>query len=98
IRKSIGRTLTGDVQNHAWGCLDILAVTDFPDVRKKAVISSEAGSMILIPREGGYLVRMYVDLGGVAQGDTTYRQRVTVDDVIAQAHTILFPYTVDVRD
>ena len=98
VRKSIGRTLTGDVQNHAWGVLDILAVTDFPDVRKKAVISSEAGSMILIPREGGYLVRMYVDLGGVAQGDTTYRQRVTVDDVIAQANTILFPYTVDVRD
>src|SRR5699024_10155575 len=38
VRKSIGRTLTGDVQNHAWGVLDILAVTDFPDVRKKAVI------------------------------------------------------------
>src|SRR5699024_9568190 len=72
VRTSIGRQLHGDVQNHAWGVLDILAVTDFPDIRKKAVISSEAGSMILIPREGGYLVRMYADLGAVPENDPQF--------------------------
>ncbi len=98
VRKSVGRQLHGDVQNHAWGVLDILAVSDFPDIRKKAVISSEAGSMILIPREGGYLVRMYADLGAVPEGDTEFRKRITVADVIAQANAILTPYTVEVRD
>ena len=98
VRKSIGRQLHGDVQNHAWGVLDILAVSDFPDIRKKAVISSEAGSMILIPREGGYLVRMYADLGAVPENDTEFRNRITVDDVIAQANAILSPYTVEVKD
>lgn len=98
VRKSIGRQLHGDVQNHAWGVLDVLVDTDFPDIRKKAVISSEAGSMILIPREGGYLVRMYSDLGAVPEDDKEFRNRITVDDVIAQSNAILSPYTVEVRD
>ncbi len=98
VRKSIGRQLHGDAQNHAWGVLDILAVTDFPDIRKKAVISSEAGSMILIPREGGYLVRMYADMGAVPEDDAEFRNRITVDQVIDQANAILSPYTVEVRD
>ena len=98
VRKSIGRQLHGDVQNHAWGVLDILALTDFPDIRKKAVISSEAGSMILIPREGGYLVRMYADMGAVPQDDPEFRNRITVEHVIDQANAILSPYTVDVKD
>lgn len=98
VRESIGRKLHGDVQNHAWGVLDILALTDFPDIRKKAVISSEAGSMILIPREGGYLVRLYADMGAVPENDPEFRSRITVDQVIAQANAILSPYTIEVRD
>jgi phenol 2-monooxygenase len=30
VRKSIGRELHGDSANHAWGVMDVLAVTDFP--------------------------------------------------------------------
>src|SRR5690625_305810 len=98
VRKSIGRQLHGDVQNHAWGVLDVLVETDFPDIRKKGVISSEAGSMILIPREGGYLVRMYADMGAVPENDPEFRNRITVEQVIEQANAILSPYTVEVRD
>lgn len=98
VRTSIGRQLHGDVQNHAWGVMDVLAVTDFPDIRKKAVISSDAGSIILIPREGGYLVRLYVDLGGVPQGDVEFRQRTSVEDVMTAANKILDPYSIEVRD
>ena len=93
VRESIGRQLHGDVQNHAWGVMDVLLVTDFPDIRKKAVISSEAGSIILIPREGGYLVRLYVDLGAVPDGDPEFRKRIT-----ESANKILDPYSIAVRD
>ena len=98
VRDSIGRELHGDVQNHAWGVMDILAVTDFPDIRKKAVISSDAGSIILIPREGGYLVRLYVDLGGVPDGDDAFRKSITIAHIIATANKIVRPYSLEVRD
>ena len=40
VRKSIGRALHGDSANHAWGVMDVLAVTDFPDIRFKSLIQS----------------------------------------------------------
>ncbi len=63
VRDAIGCTLDGDQANHAWGVMDVLAVTDFPDIRTKCAIQSNAGQILLIPREGGHLFRMYVDLG-----------------------------------
>ena len=62
MRAAIGRMLVGDRANHAWGVMDVLASRDFPDIRFKSSIRSERGSILLIPREGGYLVRLYVDL------------------------------------
>jgi phenol 2-monooxygenase len=62
VRRSLGRALYGDSANQAWGVMDVLAVTDFPDIRLKAAIqSANEGSVLIIPREGGYLVRIYVD-------------------------------------
>ena len=66
VRDAIGATPRGDFANHAWGVVDMLAVTDFPDIRLKAAIqSADEGNILLIPREGGYLVRLYVDLGEI---------------------------------
>lgn len=54
VRASIGQTLRGDAANHAWGVMDALAVTNFPDIRLKAAIQSASkGNLLLIPREGG---------------------------------------------
>ena len=70
VRKSIGRELRGDSANHAWGVMDVLAVTDFPDIRFKSLIQSASdGSIIVIPREGGYLVRLYVELANLDAGE-----------------------------
>ena len=49
VRSSIGCTLAGQSANHAWGVMDVLAVTDFPDIRTKCAIQSQAGSILLIP-------------------------------------------------
>jgi 2-polyprenyl-6-methoxyphenol hydroxylase-like FAD-dependent oxidoreductase len=58
VRDSIGAVPRGDFANHAWGVVDMLAVTDFPDIRLKAAIqSADEGNILLIPREGGYMVR-----------------------------------------
>lgn len=48
--------------------MDVLAVTDFPDIRYKAVVqSANGGNLLVIPREGGYLVRLYVEMDKLAE-------------------------------
>jgi phenol 2-monooxygenase (NADPH) len=99
VRRSIGRELRGDTANHAWGVMDILAVTDFPDIRLKAAIQSGGGgNIVVIPREGGYLVRLYVDLGEVDPDDRAAVVGMQSDDVIAIARRVLYPYTLDVKE
>ena len=98
VRAAIGCHMAGDQANHAWGVMDVLAVTDFPDIRTKCSIQSEAGSILLIPREGGYLFRMYVDLGAVAADDHHGVRNTTIEQVIARANEILHPYTLDVKN
>nr|BCE30652.1 phenol 2-monooxygenase [Bradyrhizobium diazoefficiens] len=99
VRKSIGRELHGDSANHAWGVMDVLAVTDFPDIRFKALIqSAKDGSLLIIPREGGYMVRIYVELAKLDVGERVASRNITADDVIAKAQRILKPHTLDVKE
>lgn len=99
VRRSIGLTLEGDSANQAWGVMDVLAVTDFPDIRLKSVIQSSAGgSMIIIPREGGYLVRIYVEMDKLAEGERVASRSLTSDDLIAAARRVFSPYTFEVKE
>jgi phenol 2-monooxygenase len=99
VRKSIGRALHGDSANHAWGVMDVLAVTDFPDVRFKTLIqSANDGSMIIIPREGGYLFRLYIELDKLDAGERISDRDITADDLIAAGRRILKPHTLDVKE
>ena len=99
VRASIGCTLAGDQANHAWGVMDVLAKTDFPDIRPKCAIQShDGGSILLIPREGGHLFRMYVDLGVVPEDDNGAVRKTTIEQIIAKANEIIHPYTLDVRN
>ncbi|MCT1607342.1 FAD-binding monooxygenase [Nesterenkonia massiliensis] len=98
VRASIGRRLEGDQANHAWGVMDVLATTDFPDIRLKCAIQSRSGgNILLIPREGGHLFRMYVDLGEVAPGESSKVRQTTVEQITAKANAILHPYTLTVQ-
>jgi phenol 2-monooxygenase len=99
VRKSIGQELRGDSANQAWGVMDVLAVTDFPDIRLKAVIQSAGeGSILLIPREGGYLVRVYVELDKLAANERIASKNITVGHLIAAAQRILNPYSFEVKE
>ncbi|MDD7938353.1 FAD-dependent monooxygenase [Actinomycetospora lutea] len=92
VREAIGQRLVGDPMNQRWGVMDVLVDTDFPDIRLKSAITSGAGSLLIIPREGGYLVRLYIELDGDRDRD------VTPESLAAVANRILHPYTIDVRD
>lgn len=98
VREAIGRIHVGDVAAHAWGVMDVLVNTDFPDWRTKCAINSRAGNILHIPREGGYLSRMYIDLGEVADDDDHRVRQTPIEEIIRRANAILHPYTLDVRE
>ena len=77
----------------------MLAVTDFPDIRFKSLIqSANDGSMLIIPREGGYLVRLYIEMDKLDAGERVSNRNITVDDLVAAARRILQPHTLDVKE
>ncbi|MHB2263672.1 FAD-binding monooxygenase [Aliihoeflea sp. PC F10.4] len=99
VRKSLGLELRGESANQAWGVMDVLAVTDFPDVRFKALIQSvNEGSILIIPREGGYLFRLYIEIDKLAEGERVAARNITSDYLIEAATRIMHPYTLDVKE
>ncbi|MGH2874072.1 MAG: FAD-dependent monooxygenase [Solirubrobacteraceae bacterium] len=99
IRGAIGRELVGDAMNISWGVMDVLCSTDFPDIRLKCTIqSADSGSIVLIPREGGYLARIYVELAGRLEQELLDSGGITPERLIEATNRILHPYTLEVRD
>jgi phenol 2-monooxygenase len=99
VRKSLGLALHGDSANQAWGVMDVLAVTDFPDVRLKSVIHSGGeGSALIIPREGGYMIRIYIELDKLNENERVTSRNISPDRLIAAARRIMRPYSLEVRE
>ena len=98
VRKSMGRELEGESANQAWGVMDVLAYSDFPDIRLKCAIhSANQGNILIIPREGGYMVRLYIELDKLGQDERIVAKNITQDQLIAAAQRILHPYVLDVK-
>jgi phenol 2-monooxygenase len=97
VRDAIGRKHLGEYARHAWGVMDVTVNTDFPDWRIKCAINAEAGNILHIPREGGYLCRMYIDLGEVADDDHHKVRQTPIEAIIRKANEILHPYSIDVK-
>jgi phenol 2-monooxygenase len=99
VRRGLSIPLEGDSANKAWGVMDLLLVTDFPDIRVKSFIQSkEHGAVMTIPREGGYLCRFYIELGLLGEGQRAADLNLKAEDVIAKAQQIMHPYTLDVKE
>lgn len=82
--------MVGDTSDAVWGVMDIYVKTDFPDIRKKAVINATAGNILVIPREGDEMVRFYIELpSGTKVSD------VTLEGLHNRARQIFQPYTMD---
>jgi len=98
VRRSMGLEMVGDFANQAWGVMDALVVTDFPDVRLKSTIhSATEGSIIIIPREGGYLARFYIGLDKLKSDERVAQKNITPDVLVDRAQRIFKPYKFDVK-
>jgi len=99
VRKQLGFALEGESVNSAWGVMDVLAVTDFPDIRMKSTIhSAEEGSMLIIPREGGFMVRLYIEIAKLRENERLARDEINLDQLIAAAQRIIHPFRLDIKD
>lgn len=99
VRGAIGGQLHGDAAHQAWGVMDVLAVTDFPDWRMKSFVrSQEHGILMVLPREGGHLVRLYVELDNLGEHERAADRGMGPQDIIAKAQRIFSPFTLDVKE
>ena len=91
--------LHGDAAHQAWGVMDVLAVTDFPDWRMKSFVrSKDEGILMVLPREGGHLVRLYVELDALGEHERAADRGMNADDIIAKAQRIFRPFALDVKE
>ncbi|KAI9712178.1 MAG: hypothetical protein M1828_001739 [Chrysothrix sp. TS-e1954] len=96
-RHQLGIELEGQSTDFIWGVLDIIPITNFPDIRTSCAIHSAcAGSLMIVPREQ-QLVRLYTQLTEV-QPDATGRadrSKISPEIILKAAQKIIAPYKLD---
>ena len=85
--------MDGDSTDVVWGVMDIFPRTDFPDIRRKCTIQTDRGVLIIIPREGGRMVRFYLQMPA-----GTIPKEVTQEQLHARAATILQDFEFEVAE
>ncbi len=114
VRRSMGLALQGETTDHIWGVVDFVAKTNFPDIRKRSAVHSNAGSVMIIPREriftGEFLTRLYVQTvaevapdGAPDDGDSrktsqSRRAGVTLESIFEQAKRVFEPYQIQIKE
>ncbi|KAF1810463.1 hypothetical protein P152DRAFT_460587 [Eremomyces bilateralis CBS 781.70] len=91
VRRSLGFTMVGDTSDAVWGVMDCFAQTDFPDIRKKTTLRSQAGNLLIIPREGGTMSRFYIELPHGTDPKT-----VQLKDLQESARQIFSQYSLEI--
>lgn len=97
LRKALHIPMLGDSSDATWGVLDLYPRTTFPDIRKKAILRSTAGTLIIIPREGDALVRFYIELPP-ATSVPNKSAGATLADLHARARLIFRPYELTIAE
>ncbi|RLV90983.1 hypothetical protein JA1_004167 [Spathaspora sp. JA1] len=65
VRDQLDIEMDGEKTDFVWGVLDMVPITNFPDIRSNCAIhSKDSGSIMIIPREN-QLVRLYIQLNKV---------------------------------
>jgi len=79
---------------HVWGVMDGVVRTDFPDIKMKCTIHSDAGSIMVIPREDN-MVRLYIQIASSTDPDWHPRKTASAEEVQKRAKDILKPYYIE---
>ncbi|KAH0267909.1 hypothetical protein KCU71_g19482, partial [Aureobasidium melanogenum] len=95
IREKLGVGITHkDPITYVWGVMDGVVRTDFPDIKMKCTIHSDAGSIMVIPREDN-MVRLYIQVASSTDKDWNPRKQATAEEVQETAKKIMKPYEIE---
>ncbi|CAD0099710.1 unnamed protein product [Aureobasidium mustum] len=95
IREKLGVGITHkDPITHVWGVMDGVVRTNFPDIKMKCTIHSDAGSIMVIPREDN-MVRLYIQIASSTDKDWNPRKQATTEEVQEAAKKIMKPYEIE---
>ena len=83
-----------DPITHVWGVMDGVVRTNFPDIKMKCTIHSDAGSIMVIPREDN-MVRLYIQIASSTDKDWDPRKQKTEQEVQEAAKKIMKPYEIE---
>ncbi|CAD6592880.1 MAG: hypothetical protein ASARMPRED_006770 [Alectoria sarmentosa] len=98
-RSQLGFQMEGEQSEYIWGVLDVIPITNFPDIRTRCAIhTASAGSIMLIPREDR-LVRIYCQLSEVKPGSDGRFDRSSIkpDMILKAAQKIMSPYELEYK-
>ncbi|KAJ5576926.1 Monooxygenase FAD-binding [Penicillium sp. DV-2018c] len=97
-RKQLDVPVEGSNTDHIWGVVDVVPLSNFPDVRRVCVVTNAAGTILVIPRERN-LVRFYVPVQVCEAGATDRfdRSTITPEVIKLRLQAILTPYTFDFK-
>lgn len=98
VRRNFDISSSGDRTDSNFGVMDIVPITDFPDIRFSCSIhSNKHGSIMSLPREK-QLVRLYVQLPeGNSNTGNVRNPILKAPDVLRAANKILHPYKLDYK-
>ncbi|KAL1849062.1 hypothetical protein Plec18170_007721 [Paecilomyces lecythidis] len=94
LRKQLDLRLQGESFEDYWGVLDIIPLTNFPDIRKRFIVKSKFGNLMMIPREKR-LVRVYVELSPSTAAQ--YKMEENAGFIMSQVEVIMQPYSMKAK-
>ncbi|EGN91817.1 hypothetical protein SERLA73DRAFT_118141 [Serpula lacrymans var. lacrymans S7.3] len=98
VRKSLQISMEGEQTDYIWGVVDMIPITDFPDIRNRTAIHSVNGSCMIIPREGDK-VRLYIQLSDKDVVDPATgridKSRMNPEKLLEVARKTFYPYRMD---
>ncbi|KAF4304859.1 putative phenol 2- protein [Botryosphaeria dothidea] len=92
-RKQLGIQMEGAATDFVWGVMDVVPISNFPDMRHTSVISNDSGTILLVARERG-LMRLYIPLTSPHDEPSKRidRSNINLDMLKATAQKIFHPY------
>ncbi|KAJ5682531.1 hypothetical protein N7462_005696 [Penicillium macrosclerotiorum] len=96
-RKQVNIPLVGSSTDHIWGVIDVVPISDFPDMRRLGTVTHASGTILVIPRER-QLVRLYVPVQVVEDAATNSRHdrsSITLAMIKKRVQEIFTPYKFD---
>ncbi|KAK4141758.1 uncharacterized protein C8A04DRAFT_30602 [Dichotomopilus funicola] len=95
LRKKLGVEFEGDLTDSAWGVVDLIPRTNFPDIRRISYIRTPStGTMMLMPRPHRE-VRIYVPLPSPPSDPAEPVPETTLEQILTAAQDRFHPYTLD---